>query len=89
MHATQDSLSRRLGPVFAEVAALSHRPFQHAQERQYSWLAIALQALQLVLVAQLWAPQGWSAEVHLWWLAGTSAIGLLVLSAWMLALPRR
>ena len=40
-------------------AALSHRPFQHAQERQYSWLAIALQALQLVvLVAPLWAPQG-------------------------------
>jgi len=71
-------------------AALSHRPFQHAQERQYSWLAMALQALQLVvLVAPLWAPQGWSAEVHLWWLAGTSAIGLLVLSAWMLALPRR
>lgn len=44
-------------------AALSHRPFQHAQERQYSWLAMALQALQLVvLVAPLWAPQGWSAE---------------------------
>ena len=32
------------------------------------------------LVAPLWAPRGWSAEVHLWWLAGTSAIGLLVLS---------
>ena len=71
-------------------AALSHRPFQHAKERQYSWLAVALQALQLVvLVAPLWAPPGWSAEVHLWWLAGTSAVGLLVLSAWMLALPRR
>ena len=25
MHATQDSLSRRLGPVFAEVAALAAR----------------------------------------------------------------
>ncbi len=71
-------------------AALSHRPFQHAQERLYSWLAIALQALQLVvLVAPLWAPQRWSAESTFGGWRAAPAIGLLVLSAWMLALPRR
>lgn len=68
-------------------AALSHRPFQYAKERQYSWFAMGLQALQLiVLAAPAWLPWGWTTEAHLWWLAGTSAVGLLALAMWMLAL---
>ena len=61
-------------------AALSHRPFQHGQARRYSLLAMGVSALQLVV---LLAPVGWTAHVHLWWLAGLCAAGLLAMSAWM------
>lgn len=71
-------------------AALSHRPFQCAQERQYSWFAMGLQILQLIILAlPIWLPGLWNTERHLWWLAGTSAAGLLALAAWMLALRQR
>ncbi len=61
-------------------AALSHRPFQQGQARRYSLLTMGFNTLQL---AVLLAPLGWAPQVHLWWLAGLCATGLLALSAWM------
>lgn len=61
-------------------AALSHRPFQQGQARRYSLLTMGFITLQL---AVLLAPLGWAPQVHLWWLAGLCATGLLALSAWM------
>lgn len=65
-------------------AALSHRPFQQGRERRYSHLAIAFDALQLlVLTLPLLGAAVWSTTEHLWWLAGVSSTGLLALSLWM------
>ena len=65
-------------------AALSHRPFQQGRERRYSHLAIAFDALQLlVLTLPLLGAAVWSPTEHLWWLAGVSSTGLLALSLWM------
>ena len=65
-------------------AALSHRHFQQGRERRYSHLAIAFDALQLlVLTLPLLGAAVWSPTEHLWWLAGVSSTGLLALSLWM------
>lgn len=65
-------------------AALSHRPFQQGRERRYSYLAIAFDALQLLVLAlPLLGAAAWPPALHLWWLAGVSSAGLLALSLWM------
>ncbi len=65
-------------------AALSHRPFQQGRERRYSHLAIAFDALQLLVLAlPLLGAAAWPPAIHLWWLAGVSSAGLLALSVWM------
>lgn len=71
-------------------AAVSHRPFQHGRESHYSWFAMTLQGLQLiVLLLPALHMVNWPPLTHLWWLAGTSCAGLLALTAWMLNLRSR
>lgn len=73
-------------------AALSYRPFQTGQARRYTYAAIAVQMLQLAVLCWplvqepswgLWDGPLWSAQQHLWYLASTCGLGLLLLGGWM------
>lgn len=66
-------------------AAHGHLPFQGGTARQFSWATIAFNTVQLCVLVLPLALTSIHAEQHVWWLAGSSACGLLALTLWMRA----
>lgn len=68
------------------LAACSYLPFQNGRASAFSYAAIGVDALQLLLlVAPLLLDQPVAVTTQAWWLGGVSALGLLALSFWLLS----
>lgn len=64
-------------------AAHGHMPFQRGLARSFSWATIGFNALQLGVLTLPLALHSVGPTTHVWWLAGTSALGLLALTVWI------
>ena len=63
------------------LAACSYLPFQQGRASAFSYAAIGVDALQLlVLVAPLLLDRPVAVTTHAWWLGGASTLGLMALS---------
>ena len=65
-------------------AALGHFPFQRGMARKFSQAAIGFNALQLIVLGAPLALDALAPVTHIWWVASTSATGLLALAAWFI-----
>lgn len=67
------------------LAACSHLPFQEDRESAFSCLAIGFNLCQIViLTGPIVLDLPLEPTIHVWWLSGVSALGLIGLSCWVL-----
>jgi len=64
-------------------AAHGHMPFQRGMARQFSWATIGFNTLQLGVLMLPLTLHSLGPVAHVWWLAGSSALGLLALTVWV------